>query len=33
MMVKIGLVLFGMIIGANLVMILAVLYHGRDDDE
>ena len=31
MMVKIGLFIFGMIVGANLVMILAVLYYGRGD--
>ena len=28
---KIGLFIFGMIVGANLVMILAVLYYGRGD--
>lgn len=31
MMVKIGLFVFGMIVGANLVMILAVLYYGRGE--
>lgn len=31
MMVKIGLFVFGMIVGANLIMILAVLYYGRGD--